>query len=276
MTCWMDWLENVGSRSIWEICSFISQPTLDGGWARVPDLIVKAQGQPAHRIQENEEKGNVFRSVFFPPKPPILVVLDDTCYPPPAWEFCLITGGQIEHAFKRMKPLKATKLGTVPNCILSRCADLLAPHIGPVYRATFTLKEYPEIFSATNTIILWKPGKPDYEDPQCPSTHHPVWWMGKRPACYSQPGPSHLVRTHGTAPRQILWGMPRVLHNWLYSSPSLNHQRCMAQRTSGDSPISRCERGIPKCRYQHAHTQNADTGNTCPIHRMATKETRRT
>ncbi len=31
MTCWMDWLENVGSISIGEICSFISQPTLDGG-----------------------------------------------------------------------------------------------------------------------------------------------------------------------------------------------------------------------------------------------------
>ncbi|SJL06791.1 uncharacterized protein ARMOST_10133 [Armillaria ostoyae] len=170
-TCWIDWLENAGSRSIWEICSFISQPTSDGGRARVPDLVVKTQGQPARRIQENEEKGNVFRSTFFPPKPPISAVPDDPCYPPPAWEFRLITDEQIERAYRRMKPLKATKPGTVPNCVLSRCADLLAPHIGPIYRATFTLKEYPETFSATNTIILRKPGKPDYEDP---NAHRPI------------------------------------------------------------------------------------------------------
>ncbi len=64
-----------------------------------------------------------------------------------------------------MKLLKATKPGTVPNCVLNHCADLLAPHIGPVYCATVTLEEYPEILSETNTIILCKPGKPDYEDP---------------------------------------------------------------------------------------------------------------
>ncbi len=64
-----------------------------------------------------------------------------------------------------MKPLKAMKPGTIPNCVLTHCADLLAPHIGPVYRATFTMEEYPEVLSATNTIILCKPGKPDYQNP---------------------------------------------------------------------------------------------------------------
>ncbi|KAK0450441.1 uncharacterized protein EV420DRAFT_1237400, partial [Desarmillaria tabescens] len=29
MTCWMEWLEAAGSSSIWEICSFISQPFSD-------------------------------------------------------------------------------------------------------------------------------------------------------------------------------------------------------------------------------------------------------
>ncbi len=104
-------------------------------------------------------------AAFFPPKPAMMVAPPDMQYPPPAWEFCLITNGQIERTFKRMKPLKATKPGTIPNCVLTHCADLLAPHIGPVYRATFTMEEYPEVLSATNTIILRKPGKPDYQNP---------------------------------------------------------------------------------------------------------------
>ncbi len=157
--CWMEWLENAGGSSIWEICSFISQPMSDGGRSQIPDLVIKQDMQLLCRVQENSEKGNVFRSAFFPPKPATSAVPANVLYPPPAWEFRLITDKQIERAYKRMKPLKATKPGTVLNCVLSQCADLLAPRIGPVYRATFTMEEYPEVLSAMNTIILRKPGK---------------------------------------------------------------------------------------------------------------------
>ncbi|PBK59489.1 hypothetical protein ARMSODRAFT_899192, partial [Armillaria solidipes] len=167
----MEWLEAAGSSSIWEICSFISQPSSDGGRARVPDLVVKQTGHPIRRIKDNSEKGDVFRMAFFPPKPTISAVPRNIQYPPPAWEFCLITDEQVERTFKRMKPLKATKPGTIPNSVLVHCADLLAPHIGPIYRATFTQEEYPDRFSATNTIILRKPGKSDYENP---NSHRPI------------------------------------------------------------------------------------------------------
>ncbi len=100
MTCWMEWLEAAGSNSIWDICSFISQPTSDGGRSRVPDLVIKQDRQPARRVQDNLEKGNVFRAAFFPPKPAMMVASPDMQYPPPAWEFCLITNGQIERTFK--------------------------------------------------------------------------------------------------------------------------------------------------------------------------------
>ncbi len=48
--CWMEWLENAGGSSIWEICSFISQPTSDGGRSRIPDLVVKQDTQPLCRV----------------------------------------------------------------------------------------------------------------------------------------------------------------------------------------------------------------------------------
>ncbi|PBK67353.1 hypothetical protein ARMSODRAFT_889286, partial [Armillaria solidipes] len=112
----------------------------------------------------NSEKGDVFRTAFFLPKPTISAVPQNMQYPLPAWEFRLITNEQVEQAFKQMKLLKATKLGTISNSVLVHCADLLVPHIGPIYQATFTQEEYLDRLSMTNTIILCKSGKLDYEN----------------------------------------------------------------------------------------------------------------
>lgn len=149
-------------NSIWEICSFISQPMTDGGRSRVPDLIIKEGGGATQRVQDNSEKSDVFQTAFFPLKPTNSSVPTNMKYPPPAWEFWLITNEQVERAFRHMKWLKATKLGTVLNCVLSRCADLLTPHIGPIYRVTFTIGKYPPDLSAMrswyiiyNSSILW-------------------------------------------------------------------------------------------------------------------------
>ncbi len=75
-------------------------------------------------------------------------------YPPPAWEFWLITNEQVERAFRHMKWLKATKLGTVLNCVLSQCVDLLTPHIGSIYRVTFTTGKYPPDLSAMRSWYI--------------------------------------------------------------------------------------------------------------------------
>jgi hypothetical protein len=40
--------------------------------------------------------------------------------------------------------------------------ELLVPHLGPIFRATDTLKIYPDDWKLTETPILKKPGKPDY------------------------------------------------------------------------------------------------------------------
>ena len=40
--------------------------------------------------------------------------------------------------------------------------ELIVPHLGPIFRATDTLKTYPEDWKLTETLILKKPGKTDY------------------------------------------------------------------------------------------------------------------
>jgi Reverse transcriptase (RNA-dependent DNA polymerase) len=68
-----------------------------------------------------------------------------------------------------MKPYKATRKDTVPNSIFINARETLVPHLGPLFRATNTLKYYPKEWALTETLVLKKPGKPDYTTPS-------AWW----------------------------------------------------------------------------------------------------
>lgn len=77
----------------------------------------------------------------------------------------------IMNAIQRLKNGKATRSGTIPNNLFKKCADILVPHLGPIYRATFNLRVYPPGWSLIETMVLQKPGKPDY----CkPNTWRPI------------------------------------------------------------------------------------------------------
>ncbi|KAE9385066.1 hypothetical protein BT96DRAFT_841250, partial [Gymnopus androsaceus JB14] len=83
-------------------------------------------------------------------------------YPAPAWQFAPPTNRQIANSFRKMKTGKATRLGTFPNDLYKATSNIIVPHLGPIYRATFTLGIYPDDWALNKTIVQRKPGKPDY------------------------------------------------------------------------------------------------------------------
>ena len=82
--------------------------------------------------------------------------------PQAKWEYTPTTNEQIHRAIKRMKPWKVTWSGTIPNTVFVHAWEALVPHLGPIFRATDTLKMYPEDWKITETLILKKPRKSDY------------------------------------------------------------------------------------------------------------------
>jgi hypothetical protein len=64
-----------------------------------------------------------------------------------------------------MKPFKASRSGTIPNSVLIHAREDLVPHLAPLFHATNTLNYYAQEWSLTETLILKKPGKPDYTSP---------------------------------------------------------------------------------------------------------------
>ncbi|KAJ3979352.1 hypothetical protein F5890DRAFT_1397074, partial [Lentinula detonsa] len=75
-------------------------------------------------------------------------------YPVPKWDFTPPTNRQITQAIRRLKNGKATRSGTIPNDVFKVVNEQITPYLGPIYRATFTLKIYPEEWSKTETIVL--------------------------------------------------------------------------------------------------------------------------
>jgi len=142
---WVAWLEGLDETSIWDASRLVTGPATDGGRTRVPTLQVvdPVTKRVIREATTNAEKSAMFFETFFPKKPATTSVPDGYVYPPPKWNFKNITDAQIHRSIRKMKPYKATMQGTVPNSFLINTSDILVPHLGPLFRATNTLKHYP-------------------------------------------------------------------------------------------------------------------------------------
>ncbi|KAF8992400.1 hypothetical protein BDQ17DRAFT_1253924 [Cyathus striatus] len=146
-------------------------PGTDSGQAHIPNLV--QQDPITKRVSAtactNEEKSEMFYKAFFPPDsaaaaPPLHIE-----YPEAAWQFDNFSNKQIDHAIGHINPTKSTRPDSIPNVVIKECRSLL-PFLGPLFRATITLRYYPAEWAHTETLILRKPGKTDYSSPSswCP------------------------------------------------------------------------------------------------------------
>jgi hypothetical protein len=162
---WESWLEGISSKNVWDTHKFTTAPASDGSKARIPALMsTDAQGRLTETL-DNEGKSKLLHEVFFYSPPADPGVDPNQHYPEPLSGFEEITNGQIERVAKSLNAYKAPGANGISNSILTHCADLLAPHLGPIYRATFNVDHYPNKWKTYKTVVLRKPGKPDYTTP---------------------------------------------------------------------------------------------------------------
>jgi ribonuclease HI len=162
---WVEWIEGLDESSVWQASRLVTSPATDAGKAKIPTIQVRdpITKQITREIADNRSKGQLFYETFFPPlNPDLETVPQDFRYPPTRWTFKNITDDQIHRAIKRLKPFKVSKKGSVPNSVLMHAREDLVPFLGPLFRATNTLNYYPQVWASTETLILKKPGKPDY------------------------------------------------------------------------------------------------------------------
>jgi ribonuclease HI len=165
---WVEWLEGLDQSSVWQASRLVTSPATDAGKARIPTLQVKdpRTNRVVREAMDNASKGRLFHETFFPPpNPDTPSVPQDYLYPPPRWVFTNISNEQIAFAIDKLKPYKASKSNSIPNSVFTHAREVLVPHLGPLFRATYSLNYYPQEWATTETLILKKPGKPDYTSP---------------------------------------------------------------------------------------------------------------
>ena len=164
---WMDWLEGAVSdgADMWQASKMVMKGPSDGGRARIPTLNFSDNTGHNMTASTNATKATILHKTFFPPPPITTNTPPDPVYPEPAWTFQTITNHQVERVFCSMKPHKATYTGSLHNDFMRHTSDLIAPFYAPLYRATFVLEYYPATWKETETIVLRKPNRTSYHNP---------------------------------------------------------------------------------------------------------------
>ena len=162
---YIDWIESINAKTIWDAHRFSTAPITDGAKTRIPALKrMNADGRQ-EEVHDNEGKSKLLHEAFFH-DPPIDAGIDPGFqYPEPAFKFKRITDDEIRRAIKKLSPYKAPGPNEISNSILTHCVNELTPFLGPIYRAIFTHKHYPIKWKRYTTAVLWKGGQTDYTVP---------------------------------------------------------------------------------------------------------------
>jgi len=159
---WQDWLERAEELDIWMVNRCTSAAASDRGKARIPMLKYKV-GKEEQVARTNKEKGVVLAKGFFPPSPPNLDLDDKEDYPNQCQGNIKITMEQIQGQLWKLKPFKAPGPDSIPNIILTKCADLLAGSLLCIYKAIYEHRLSYKPWKTFATVVLRKPGKPRYD-----------------------------------------------------------------------------------------------------------------
>src|SRR5271170_3068589 len=200
---WKEFVNSADAKTIWQIKKYITNipastliPTLDGHAAT------------------NEDKVTTLRKAFFPRPPP--ADLTDishlnqraTIYPPEVQYEPQVTVNQIRKAVNRLAPDKAPGPDKITNRVLKRALPIIEQHLKNAMQASINLGHFPKTLKKTITVVLRKPGKPDYTKAKA---YRPIALentLGKVMESIMASIMSYLTETHELLPAQHYGGRP--------------------------------------------------------------------
>lgn len=163
---WEEYLEELNEDQLWGAGRYISNPTNDGGKARIPTLTIKEPSGTQTIAETNEEKSKLLARAFFPPKPTTASSYDQCSYPDCVPYNVQINLSQLRRQVQKLKAHKAPGPDGIPNVVLKESLELIELHLLHIFRAVFALRTYSSQWKSWTTIILRKPGKPNYGVPK--------------------------------------------------------------------------------------------------------------
>ena len=109
-----------------------------------------------------------------------------------------------------------------------KCADLLVDRLYHIYSAIYNKRMYYAPWKAFNTIVLHKPGKPNYEVPKAYRLIMLINTLWKVLTAILAKQANLLCRKIPTSAKSPLRRMPRVHHHRCHASAHAQDQERMA------------------------------------------------
>ena len=150
-------MEGANEKTIWTVKKFMdSKPST----TYIPTLNTDAAS--------NTEKAAAFRASFFPLPPPadLTDLHNETEYPEAVPINKDITMEQLHRAVNKLSPNKAPGPDEISNRVLKKTISATQHHLLTLIQTSFTIGHFPTPFKTTTTVVLRKPGKPDYTTPK--------------------------------------------------------------------------------------------------------------
>ncbi len=149
---WTELTENADGKSIFLIKKYISN-------LPVSSFIPALNGHAA----TTEQKITLLQKTFFPQPPPAkLNDITKAEYPDETPCVLQISLEQIRDAVDKVAPDKAPGPDGISNRLLQNTLPIIEKHLQALMQASINLAHFPKPLKHTTTIVLRKPGKPDY------------------------------------------------------------------------------------------------------------------
>ena len=123
---------------IWMENWYISGDASNGSKTRIPTLTLASPvglGLPNVEATTNEDKSTMLAKLMFPAHPPDCSVPSVFSYPPQLCAPARISAKKIWCHIEGLSPQKVPGPDGVPNVVLKFCADIITPHLVPIYQA---------------------------------------------------------------------------------------------------------------------------------------------
>ncbi len=151
---WREYVENADGKSVFQIKNYITNlPT--------PTFIPTLNKQAA----THDQKTALLQKTFFPQPPPAkLYDITNADYPEEVPCTLQISLNQVREAVGKLSPDKAPGPDEISNRLLKNTLPIIEKHLQALMQASINLAHFPKPFKHTTTIVLRKPGKPDYTE----------------------------------------------------------------------------------------------------------------
>ena len=197
-TKWQEFVKDADEKSIWQIKKYIDSKTSQ---TVIPTLDDKAITQA--------EKVDLLKQAFFPAPPRAdLTDTQDAQYPQEIPFEPTITIQQIRNAVNRVLPNKAPGPDGITNQVLKKALPVIEKHLQAILQASLNPGYFPKIFRTSTTVVMRKPGKPDYTRSKA---YRPIALentMGKIFESVMAETFSYLTETHRLLPNHHYGGRP--------------------------------------------------------------------